>query len=262
MSYLSNTYAILANVKLKSPFNNEHFYICRFFTDEPIHIDYGSSPDKSIDYVSPRPSFFCSDLSFWRNKPCYNDTIYFSKDNEPLYTESRRCATYENTMLNIIEGNQTEKFSCNNTSTKYFCPKSKQCIDIDWLCDGSFQCKHGEDEDFALCKDTFPNNIATITCEENNRPNEYVTLIKAIPCNGIKECRDGSDENCELPFQTIWIILAIISIIMFSSWYYVHSMAMNDREKIICQQDDTILSREYTAKSKGAALACLKVCVF
>ena len=32
-------------------------------------------------------------------------------------------------------------------------------------------------------------------------------MIKAIPCNGIQECKDGSDEKCDLPNITIWVII-------------------------------------------------------
>ena len=151
------------------------------------------------DFASPKPSILCSDLSFWKDKPCYNDSLYFHK-SEPLYTKTRHCATYDNEQTNET------LFSCENKND-YFCPLSKQCIPKEWLCDGAIQCKKGDDEDFKICEKTFPNNIATITCIENNRPDDLGIMIKAIPCNGIQECKDGSDEKCDLPSITIWIIL-------------------------------------------------------
>ena len=63
-------------------------------------------------------------------------------------------------------------------------------------CDGIFHCLYGEDEQFAHCKDTFPNE-ATIECIENRLPGTIDVIIMAIPCDGILECRDGRDENCE-----------------------------------------------------------------
>ena len=120
--------------------------------------------------------------------------------SEPFYTKTRRCATYDN-----AQKNKAISF-CENKND-YFCPLSKQCIPKEWLCDGAIQCGKGDDEDFKICEKTFPNNIATITCIENNRPDDLEIMIKAIPCNGIQECKDGSDEKCDLSSITIWVIL-------------------------------------------------------
>ena len=54
-------------------------------------------------FIDIKPSLFCSDLSYWRNKTCYSgsDLIYNGSKTQlldpgdPLYTESRWCATYE-----------------------------------------------------------------------------------------------------------------------------------------------------------------------
>ena len=155
-------------------------------------------------------------------------------------------------MLNI-EGNETES-SC--TATEFFCPKSKQCIPIHWRCDGSFQCKQGDDEDFDLCKNDFPNNVATIECEESDRPKDFTTIIKAIPCNGIVECKDGRDENCDWPGWIIWVVLVIISTIMFCIWYYTHSLAIKECENLTFEQNQT---RIYTTQCSGDSLVHLKV---
>ena len=66
---------------------------------------------------------------------------------------------------------------------------------IDRTCDGIFNCLHGEDEAFDLCKDTFPEE-ATIECIEDRLPGIDLKIM-ATPCNDIRECRDGSDEECE-----------------------------------------------------------------
>ena len=73
--------------------------------------------------------------------------------------------------------NQAKVSSCND-SAEFFCPNSKQCIPKDWLCDGAIQCLKGEDEDFEICNVTFPNDIATITCEESDRPDGISIHIK------------------------------------------------------------------------------------
>ena len=152
-----------------------------------------------INLIS-RFSDFCSDLSFWKNKQCYNDSLFFF-ESEPLFKKTRRCATYYDT-----EETNITIFSCENKN-EYFCPISKECIPKKWLCDGAIQCKKGDDEDFKLCEKTFPNNIATITCVENDRPDDLDIMIKAIPCNGIQGCKDGSDEKCDLPNLIIWVII-------------------------------------------------------
>ena len=67
-------------------------FCSRFFTDDQILPD--AIEVFKRDFISPRPSLFCSDYSFWSNKSCLNDSTYFSNKNEPLFTDSRHCATY------------------------------------------------------------------------------------------------------------------------------------------------------------------------
>ena len=49
---------------------------------------------------------------------------------------------------------------------------------------------------FEVCKATFPEE-ATVQCVENRLPGTIDVTIMAIPCDGIVECRDGGDENCD-----------------------------------------------------------------
>ena len=69
-------------------------------------------------------------------------------------------------------------------------------INRSWLCDGLIQCPvNAEDESFAICKDfgRFPTG-ATLICNETMR--DHNITIKAISCDDIPECLDGSDEMC------------------------------------------------------------------
>ena len=62
-------------------------------------------------------------------------------------------------------------------------------------CDGIVHCIEGEDEADETCEGLlyFPEE-ATIKCIED-RPGYDITIM-ATPCDGIKECRDGIDEQC------------------------------------------------------------------
>ena len=74
----------------------------------------------------------------------------------------------------------------------------------------------GEDELFEICNSTYPEE-ATIECWENRQAGIDV-WIKAVPCNKIKECRDGKDEDCNED-QTIFRIIIVSLIIITQSVY-------------------------------------------
>ena len=87
-------------------------------------------------------------------------------------------------------------------------------------CDGIFHCLYGEDEMFELCKDTFPKE-ATIECIENRLPGTIDVTIMAIPCDGIIECRDRSDENCEEDKFILVISVAVLFLTTICIYLYL-----------------------------------------
>ena len=82
-----------------------------------------------------------------------------------------------------------------------------------------FHCMKGEDEQFDICNSAYPEE-ATIECWEN-RQEGFDVWIKAVPCNGIKECRNGEDEDCNEDQPIFRIIIASLIIITQSVYLYL-----------------------------------------
>ena len=72
-----------------------------------------------------------------------------------------------------------------------------------------------------MCKDTFPEE-ATIECIEDRLPGIDLKIM-ATPCDGIRECRDGRDEECEddkliLYFVVSGLITTTLIIYLYVVW--------------------------------------------
>ena len=130
-------------------------------------------------------------------------------------------------------------------------------------CDGIFHCLYGEDEQFELCKDTFPKE-ATIKCIENRLPGTIDVTIMAIPCDGILECRDGQDENCEDDKLILYISLSALFLATICIYLYLIFVRLPFWRNSVFRDFD---SRKIDSKSqpldcngmKGDKLAKLKV---
>ena len=152
-----------------------------------------------ISHLSFLRSGLSLDYSFWKVPvngvaKCYNGII------SPDFTYARRCFANlsDDLSTSCIVGDYCPN-SVHNSSdcTHFFCSKSKTCVEYDKTCDGICHCMYCEDESFeGLCEYTFPE-AATIKCVEANRSSDINITILATPCNGVRECLNINDENCQ-----------------------------------------------------------------
>ena len=131
------------------------------------------------------------------------------------------------------------------------------------MCDGIVHCIEGEDEDFNLCQDSFPIE-ATILCQIYKN-----VTIKAIPCDGKKECRNGEDENCKIPELIFWLMLTFTFVITFIIYTMMKCSLkknnLNEEMDIFDTEDSTDLDEKWKhlncKQLKGDNLAKMKVLI-
>ena len=100
------------------------------------------------------------------------------------------------------------RFFTQSEDCSFQCGVDDRCIPSKQECDGIPQCPNGADENLKICQSSFPPT-ATYKCLKPDVYNMEIEIM-AVPCNGLKECKDGSDEeNCKLP---IFILVCIVSV--------------------------------------------------
>ena len=105
------------------------------------------------------------DFTFWADKKLYDEIEAIN------YTIARHRSK------ELAVGNETKE-TCSEKSPlwvneeSHFCEKSKTCIPKSLICDGAVHCVYGDDEDFGLCRDTFPEG-ATFECLQANTSSHY-----------------------------------------------------------------------------------------
>ena len=176
-------------------------------------------------------------------KECQNNEIY-CPNKDKCFSDVNKCEAQ------FYFGNETQ---CQNQKM-YHCPKSNQCIWLDWVCDGFVQCLEGDDEDFNLCykKESFAEG-ATLKCLEAERFGYNVTIL-ASKCNGIKECKDGVDEDgCQNDNKSGLFAIGIMLYGIAVIWIVIYLKLSDDDIPPESKYDQSL------ADLKGDELSSLKV---
>ena len=127
------------------------------------------------------------------------------------------------------------------------------------MCDGVVHCIEGEDEADETCEGllSFPEE-ATITCIENRLG--YDITIKATPCDGFKECRNGFDEYyCEENKFVLVAVVAGIVILTCGIYHYLKWYQLGWKDENV--PVDSLEEGSYCLRLMGDNLANLKVSI-
>ena len=119
-------------------------------------------------------------------------------------------------------------------------------------------CINAEDEDFEICQheeDVFPEE-ATIKCIENRLG--YDIEIWAKPCDGVQDCRDGSDENCDDRKDIHYGVVIGLILLTNVIYHYLKWHCLKWSSQNILSTDSRQISFAYNS-SMGDDLANIKV---
>ena len=153
--------------------------------------------------------------------------------------------------------NSTNETDCKGN--EFFCDQSKSCVEKAKICDGIVHCIFGEDEDWDLCKSPFPET-ATVQCKEIDRGSYNITIL-ATPCNGIRECGEKNDEDCEKDWIAIILSLSttfVLILVLFAVLFYKVTKEFRAIVPYVAENIDEETANTRSAL-KGDALAKLKV---
>jgi hypothetical protein len=121
---------------------------------------------------------------------------------------SSKWLTFTAANLNVCFAK--EKFVTKKCAKNQFkCNNGKQCIAKADFCDGTQECSDGSDEIKEICcanpKSKYFKNagcgpkVTPKDCKENEyKCNDGQCILQSFYCNGVKNCKDGSDEILSL----------------------------------------------------------------
>ncbi|XP_063897471.1 vitellogenin receptor [Helicoverpa armigera] len=167
--------------------------------------------DGFVDCEDGTDENFCID-----HKP---DEIHCNETHQYICQDTKKCIPLTwicNNEADCDDGSdeanctQVPSVSSNSTCKGFPCGDGK-CISFLWLCDGVYDCEDKSDEhDVDLCH-LIPRrpNFDGHSCQELSSPDERnyrcldssYCLPASMMCDGIQDCRDGSDEG---PFCVNW----------------------------------------------------------
>ena len=129
-------------------------------------------------------------------------------------------------------------------------------------CDGIVHCIEGEDEALETCRYLYPEE-ATIEC--NDRPKgHYDIRVMAIPCNGIPECLNDMDENCDENIIILFGVILALVIITNIIYHYLKWQCLDWTHQNI--QTSGILDDDWIlvdcSNIMGDELANMKVIIY
>ena len=134
------------------------------------------------------------------------------------------------------------------------------------VCDGILETlngfKNGSDEDLERCQFKYPPS-ATVVCEKPGIYNNLTIKIKAVPCNGVVECKNGEDEDfcSQLEFIKKTVQLVFIGSVV-CIWLTVYLLARKRNFTQTITKSHAELNHGYCIGMKGEDLVILKVCIF
>ena len=134
------------------------------------------------------------------------------------------------------------EFQCDNARIPVQCGNTSKFCTYDFeVCDGIANCPGAEDEAFEKCRDKF-SPLASLECLKKDIHNVEMK-IRAVPCDGIVECHDESDEkNCSLPddvlMYTLFGIAFISCVFSIAFWKQAAKNLKPIEPNLIITQDD------------------------
>ena len=224
------------------------------------HMMVDVTQNKEIEYSYARRCSTYDNHSYSSNSTCDDSKVFFKTSNQ---SELVKQIIDSNLDTNSYQPCFITESLCTKLDREYYyCPRSKTCIKKSKLCDGIPHCFYGDDEDFDICSEMFRQMwpaSATIKCIEANRSELNITIL-ATPCDNIRECRDGEDEDFCSELELVkWVVQFVFIISIFGVWLSTYFLARRRNLTQVTKKSYGELNEGKCFDMKGEELAILKV---